>query len=174
MFEQIENDTASTSLAYFTQTGAINAHLQAGTTPGNPELNQKWTEAQGDLDRMSDAASRLNQLMGLVAADASMSTYLLDNIRAAFGLPGGIDADHVALQVLEDEVGRAGVVINRLQSQVTDQASRQNAYVANERFNLTTLAVAILSRLLGGAASQRARRSPGGSTSSAPGRASSR
>jgi hypothetical protein len=143
MFDQIETDTARTSQSYFTQTGVINAHLQAGTTPGNPELNQKWTEAEGDLDRMGDAASRLNQLMGLVAADASMSTFLLDNIRAAFGLPGAVDADHVALQVLEDEVGRTGVVINRLQSQVTDQASRQNAYVANERFNLTTLAVAI-------------------------------
>ncbi len=143
MFNQIEADTAQTSQSYFAQTGTINAHLQAGTTPGNPELSQKWTEAQADLDRMGDAASRLNQLMGLVAGDASMSTYLLDNIRAAFGLPGAIDADHVALQVLEDEVGRAGVVINRLQSQVTDQASRQNAYVSNERFNLTTLAVAI-------------------------------
>lgn len=142
-FQQIQGQNAGSSQAYFTTTGAINARLQAGTTPGNPILTQQWGEAQASLEQMNNEAAQLNQLATQVAGDAALSAYLLDSIRSAFGISGAVEQDHKALAALEDDVNRTGVVIDRLQSDITDQVSRQNAYVANERRNMSTLQVAI-------------------------------
>jgi hypothetical protein len=45
--------------------------------------------------------------------------------------------------VLEDETNRTVVLIDRLLNELSDDISRQTAYVGNERANLTTLALAI-------------------------------
>jgi hypothetical protein len=142
-FQQVQSENAQTAQAYFTTTGAINARLQAGTTPGNPFLTQQWADAQSNLDRMNTEVAQLNQITTQVAGDAALSAYLLDSIRSAFGISGAVEQDHKALAALEDDVNRTAVVIDRLQSDLTDQVSRQNAYVANERRNMSTLQVAI-------------------------------
>ena len=63
-------------------------------------------------------------------------------LRATFGLSGAIDEDHRQLEVLEDDVNRTVVLIDRLLTELSDDIRRQ-AVVATERNDLNTLALAI-------------------------------
>jgi hypothetical protein len=68
---------------------------------------------------------------------------MLESTRAAFSISGALDEDHRALTMVEDDTNRTTVMIDRLLNEVSDDISRQTAYVNSERRNLTTLAVAI-------------------------------
>ncbi len=131
------------SRTYHQIVAAINARLQVGTTPGNPELTAQWTQAQGELDRLDGSIARLNQLTNATGGDASMATYLLDSTRAAYALSGAVDEDHRQLAILEDEINRTVVLIERLLNELSEDLSRQNNYLAGERRNLQLLAVAV-------------------------------
>ena len=85
----------------------------------------------------------MNNLANRVSADAAMSSYLLEATRAAYGLSGAIDEDHRQLAVLEDDVNKTVVLITRLLDELSEDIARQSNYVANERGNLNTLALAI-------------------------------
>ena len=121
----------------------VNARLQVGTTPGNPVLVQQWNEAQAQLDRISADVAAMNNLANKVAADSAMSSYLLESTRAAYGLSGAVDEDHRQLAILEDEVNKTVVLIDRLLNELSDDIRRQTDYVNRERGNIQTLAVAI-------------------------------
>src|SRR3546814_17363652 len=58
-------------------------------------------------------------------------------------LRGAVEEDHRQLAVLEDEVNKTVVVIDRLLNELTDDIARTQNYFANERLNLTPLPVAI-------------------------------
>jgi hypothetical protein len=121
----------------------IRSGLQVGTTPGNPMLVNKWNHAQAQLERVNADIGNMNQLSNRVAADASMASYLLDSTRAAFSLSGAVDEDHRQLAVLEDDVNRTVVLVDRLLTELSDDIRRQSSYVASERSDLNTLALAI-------------------------------
>ena len=72
-------------------------------------------------------------------------------------LGGAVDEDHQQLAVLEDEVNKTVVSIDRLLNELSEDVSRQTAYVGNERANLTTLSLAIKNgELLGPSLANRA------------------
>jgi len=121
----------------------ISARLQVGTTPGNPILVAQWGDAQIKLDDMSSGVARLNTLAGTVAADSTVAAYLLDSVRATYGLAGAVDEDHNQLAILEDEVNRTVVQIDRLLNEVSNDINRQTSYLATERSNLRSLQVGI-------------------------------
>jgi len=122
-----------------------------GTTPGNPILVQQFNRAQGDLDRVSTDIAEMNNLATRVAADSTMSAFLSESARAAFGISGAVDEDHRQLTILEDEVNRTVVLIDRLLKEVADDVRRQTAYVATERGNLNLLSAGIKSGEIYGA-----------------------
>jgi len=72
-----------------------------------------------------------------------MAAFLLESSRATYGLQGAIDEDHRQIAILEDETNRTVVMIDRLLNELSEDISRQTAYVGNERHNLTTLSLAI-------------------------------
>ena len=131
------------SRTYHQIVAAVNARLQVGTTPGNPELVAQWTQAQGELDKLDGSIARMNQLTNATGSDASMATYLLDSTRAAYALSGAVDEDHRQLAILEDEINRTVVLIERLLNELSEDLSRQNNYLSGERRNLQLLAVAV-------------------------------
>lgn len=143
LLQAIRNETAQDSQRYHGTVAAINTRLQVGTTPGNPVLMQQWNSAQGELDRISEDVLKMNRLANEVAASSALSAYVLDSVRAARGLSGAVDEDHRQLRVLEDEVNRTVVLIERLLTELSSDISRQQQYVGNEKSNLNTLAVAI-------------------------------
>ena len=142
-FQGLLNTTTQNSQRYHAIIAAISARLQIGTTPGNPVLNSQWQSAQGELDRVFQDTSRLNELSNRVAANSALANYLVEATRAAFGIQGAVDEDHRQLSVLEDDVGRTVVSIDRLLSEVNETIARQNNYATAERRNLTALALAI-------------------------------
>ena len=139
----IRRETGTHSLAYHSAIASINSRLQVGTTPGNPYMVNQWNVAQSGLSNIDRDVSQMNSLANSVAGTSTMSAYLLETTRAAYGLSGAIEADHRQLAILEDEVNRTVVLIDRLLNELSEDINRQTAYVAAERSNLTTLSLAI-------------------------------
>ncbi len=165
--EGIRSQTVANVSTYHGMVGGIKSRLQVGTTPGNPQLMSQWQSSQEQLNRIEGDVTSMNQLAAQVAADSAMSSYLLDSVRAAFGLTGAIDDDHRRLRGLEDQVNQTTVTIERLLGDLNNDIGRQQQFVANERKNLMELAGDINSGQLYG--SQKAAASGPQMASAAPG-----
>ncbi|MBT3358199.1 MAG: hypothetical protein HN403_01065 [Rhodospirillales bacterium] len=151
VLQQLRAKIVQDSQRYHTTVGAINARLQVGTTPGNPILVQQFNSSQADLDRLAADIAEMNGLATNVAGSSTMSAYLSESARAAFGISGAVDEDHRQLTILEDEVNRTVVLIDRLLKEVADDVRRQTNYVATERSNLNLLSAGIKSGEIYGA-----------------------
>jgi hypothetical protein len=128
---------------YYGLVASISSRLQIGTTPGNPQLVAQWTQAQGALSRLNDDITRLNTIANSAASDSALAAYILESVRAAYGLQGAVDEDHRQLNTLENDCNRTVVLIDRLLNDLSEDISRQTSYVGNERRNLTVLSLAI-------------------------------
>lgn len=143
--QQLRGQIVQDSETYHGTIAAIQARLQVGTTPGNPVLVQQWNEAQNELERINGDVLRMNQLSTDVAASSTMASFLLNSVRDARTLSGGVDEDFRQLSGLEDETNTLSVSIERLLGDLATDTQRQQAYVSNERGNLNLLAVSIRS-----------------------------
>ena len=141
--QELRARTVADSQRYHGTISAINARLQVGTTPGNPILVEQFNQALGNLDRINADIDEMNRLTTLIAADSSLAAFLAENTRAAFGLSGAVDEDHRRLAIIEDEVNRTVVLIERLLSEISEDIRRQTNYVSTERANLNTLSVSV-------------------------------
>ena len=155
--QKIRGETVSNAQRYHSSVATINSRLQVGTTPGNPILVQQWNTAQQQLDSISSDVAKMNTLANQVASDSSTAAYLLETTRATYGLSGAVDEDHRQLSVLEDDVNRSVVLVDRLLNELNDDVTRQMNYLANERRNLSTMSLAIKNgELLGSSLANRA------------------
>jgi hypothetical protein len=146
--DQLQEQRAATghnAEAFHGIIAAIQARLQVGTTPGNPILNRQWGEAQSGLNRIDNGIVRLRELSNRVSTDGALASFLLDSVRSTYGLSGAVEEDHRQLAILEDEVNRTQVLIDRLLSEIESDIERQSTYVARERRNMQTLSLAIKS-----------------------------
>jgi hypothetical protein len=141
--QQIRQGMAQDAATYYSLVGTINSRLQVGTTPGNPELMAQWNQSQAVLDRMANDVAKLSNLSNQAAADSSVATYLLDSVKAVYGLQGAVDEDHRQLGLIENEVNRTLVPIDQLSNAISDDINRQSNYVSNERWNLVTLSLSV-------------------------------
>lgn len=141
--ENLRVQTSAHAQAYHTTKGGIEARLQVGTTPGNPELVQSWNQAQAQLDEIARDINSMSALSTSIASNAASANYLLDTAQATFGLSGAVDQDHRALEQLQVDTNQTIVQINRLLNELRQDTARQTTYLANERANLTTLSNAI-------------------------------
>ena len=142
-FAILRSGGAAGSVQYHSTVAAITARLQNGTTRGNPILLRQWEEANAALNEVGTTLDRLNSLQTAVDADASLASYLLESIQAAFELSGAVDEDHDQLKMLRDEVSRLVVQLDYLRNQTTNDIERQTAYLNTERSSLQALAFAI-------------------------------
>ena len=101
--QAIRSMTVQHSQNYHGTIAAINARLQVGTTPGNPTMVNQWNVAQASLAQVENDIAQMNSLANGVAGTSTLSAYLLETTRAAYGLSGAIDSDHRQLAILEDE-----------------------------------------------------------------------
>jgi len=141
--QNVRNTVQGNTQLYHSLVASISTRLQIGTTPGNPELVNQWNQAQGQLERLSSNVAELNNLSNSVAASATLSGYLLDSVKAAYGLSGAVDEDHRQLGILENDTNRTVVLIDRLLGELSKDISRQSNYLNNEQANLRTLSLAI-------------------------------
>ncbi len=149
--QHVRAKTVQDSQRYHAAVSAINARLQVGTTPGNPILVDQFNQALSDLKKIGDDIGDMNVLTTRVTADSTLAAFLAENTRAAFRLSGAVDDDHQQLAILEDEVNRTVVLIDRLLKELSEDVQRQTNYVATERSNLNTLSSSIKSGEIMGA-----------------------
>lgn len=141
--KELQSKAEKTSQEYYGTTANINARLQGGTTPGNPILVEQSQIAQQKLESIANDISTLTVLSNDISSNASVASYLLEAVRATYGLSGAVDEDHVALTKLEDEVNRLVVQIDRQLTDVNNDINRRTSYLSTERRNLQTLTLAI-------------------------------
>jgi hypothetical protein len=139
----LEQQSQQQAAEYYASVATISTQLQSGTTPGNPRLVSKLGVARSNLERLSGNIASLNDLAMDISNVASMTSYIMEATRAAYGLSGAIEEDHVRLAQLEDAINNTMVVIDRLLNNVNDDISRTTAYIGSERNNLRTLSMAI-------------------------------
>lgn len=141
--QDLRSRMVQTSQRYHGTVAAVNTRLQVGTTPGNPILVQQYNAAQAELDRLASDIAQMNTLAASVAEDATMAGFLAESSHAAMSISGAVDEDHRQLAILQDEVDRTVVLIDRLNNEVAEDTRRQTAYVATERGNLNLLSAGI-------------------------------
>ncbi len=141
--QKMRLDLINNSQRFHGTIAAVNARLQVGTTPGNPILVQQFKSAQSDLDRLTTDIATINRLAGRIGNTSTMSSFLSESAQAAFSVSGAIDEDHRQLAILEDEVNRTDVLIDRLLTEVTNDVRRQTNYVSTERSNLNLVSAGI-------------------------------
>ena len=151
LLQELRAKIVQDSQRYHGTVAAINARLQVGTTPGNPILVQQLNGAQAELARINANVGEMNKLATGVGSDSTMSAYLAETARSTFAISGAVDEDHRQLAILEDEVNRTAVLIERLLKEVSDDVRRQTAYVATERGNLNLLTAGVKSGEIYGA-----------------------
>ena len=131
------------SQKYHGTIAAVKSRLQVGTTRGNPVLVQQFNTAQQDLNRLSEDIAALNTLETGVASDSTLASFLTESVRAAYKVSGAVDEDHRQLAVLEDEVDRTVVLIDRLNREVTEDVRRQSTWIGAEQRNLVQISAGI-------------------------------
>ncbi len=141
--QETQASTSQNAERYHSIVAGINTRLQVGTTSGNPVLTSQLGEAQSQLARIDSDLAQLTELAGRVSTDSALAGYLLEAVRAAYNLSGAVDEDHRQLAILEDEVNRTVILIDRLLSEINTDVNRQTGYLGNERRNLNTLALAV-------------------------------
>jgi len=141
--QRLRRQTISAASGYHDRVANINARLQVGTTPGNPELVSMWNDAQMDLARVDSVVNEMDQLANQAASTSALAAFLLDSVEAAYSLSGAIEKDHEHLAILEDGTNRTVVLIDRLLNELSEDIARQNSYLSRERSNLSTLSLAI-------------------------------
>lgn len=173
--QQLRGETVQAAEQYQGLVAQINARLQVGTTPGNPILQAQWNQANAALDNFGAGIGRMSEVSNQVAADASTAAFLLESVRAAYSLSGAVEEDHKRLAQVEDQVNRQVVTIDRLLNDLSDDISRQSAYMSRERNNMTALSVAIKNgELFGAGLANRAFSPAPASTGAAPARGARR
>ena len=141
---------SSEASTYSNLVSSITARLQAGTTPGNPELVSQWNDAQARLDAITMNVGQLNSLASQVTTQASVAGFLVDSVRATFSVGGAVDEDHRNLRSIEAETNRSIQDVDRLIGDLNSEIARQNSFLARERGNLVSLSFSINMGRLGG------------------------
>lgn len=153
---ELEKANQAEAADYYASTATISTQLQSGTTPGNPRLLQKLANAQDSLDKLAGNVNDMNELAIEITKTGSVASYLLEGTRSAYGLTGAVEEDHVQLAQLEDSINNTTIIIDRLQNNINDDITRSSAYLATERNNLRTMALAVADgNLLGKSLSSR-------------------
>ncbi len=143
--QKLRGQLVANSRRYHGTIAAVNARLQVGTTPGNPILVQQFKSAQADLSRVAQDVTGMNELANSIGSSSTMSAFLSESAKSAFAISGAIDEDHRQLAILEDEVNRTDVLIDRLLTEVSGDVRRQTNYVTTEQANLNLMSAGIKS-----------------------------
>ncbi|MGH1399013.1 MAG: hypothetical protein ACRBCT_07355, partial [Alphaproteobacteria bacterium] len=111
--EGVQADHDARIADYYANVASINTQLQSGTTPGNPRLVAKLSQAESQVEALNNNLGDLSTLSLEVSEIASQASYLLESSHAAFGLSGAIEEDHIRLAKLEDTTHNTAVLIER-------------------------------------------------------------
>lgn len=140
---QLQANSEQMAAEYYGYVASIQSRLQGGSTPGNPILVENLQKAQKKLDKLAQDVGELNKLANDISSNASVASFLLESVRATYNLSGAIEEDHEKLTDLEDDLNHLIVKIDRQLNELSDDVNRRASYLATERRNIQTLALAV-------------------------------
>ncbi|MBE6452178.1 MAG: hypothetical protein E7012_01650 [Alphaproteobacteria bacterium] len=141
--QEVRSSVVNNALQYHKAIGMIEAKLQVGTTPGNPQMFGMLEGAQNNIQVMNANANTLSQLAAKVAADSANTDYLVNAIRSAYSISGAVDEDHRQLHILENEASQTSILMNSLLNEVNSDISRQKQYINTASDTIVYLSSAI-------------------------------
>ncbi len=97
---KINQSIAEADSEYNAVINTIEAKLQAGTTPSNPDLVAALNKAQKNLGTLEEGTQKLASVASEVAAQQEKSTALKSTVNATYAIPGAYDADHADLNII--------------------------------------------------------------------------
>ncbi|TWT15711.1 hypothetical protein [Reyranella sp. CPCC 100927] len=133
--DALRRSTASETEGYSIAIAAINGRLQAGTTPANRDLVERWNAAQGHLDTIT---ANLGQLDALAAQVRQQVTTV-----AAVPVATRPAPDRRAARTSESEADRTRQELRRLAGEIDGEIARQSTFLMTERPTLAALGYAV-------------------------------
>lgn len=135
--EKINSNISNNSALYQKTISAVESKLQAGTTPGNPNMYAMLQQAQGNVQSMFANANALENLSTKTANILTSVNYLENSIAAAFNISGAVDEDHKQLRELQNETMTVAQKAAALNESVSNAANfqQQSAIQASQEIN---------------------------------------
>jgi hypothetical protein len=128
---------------YRMQVSQINARLQAGTTPNNPELLDMWKVSRTKLESINDVAFDLKRYAQDVESDLQMVNYFVSSIKDLYLVGGATESQHATLKTLEAQVKDMEAGIKMMVKTAEAESQREQAYVESQKNSLADLALNI-------------------------------
>lgn len=153
-FDDIKKDIVKAAGQYQTIVADVRAQLQVGTTPGNPVLLSRLSNAEDALSNLSAKTNILRDFDSELSRDISQAHYLAQMVQNALALQGASQSDHDTLQTMGLEVNRVGQHLTGLQSDVRALAEYQLAQNSSLHNDLARLASTVRNGQLTVAAAQ--------------------
>ncbi|MBY0292894.1 MAG: hypothetical protein K2W92_06380 [Alphaproteobacteria bacterium] len=121
----------------------IEAKLQLGTTPSNPQLVALEDKALQRLDQIEGMIAHMDELAIGFFADSQQVETLSFQIEDALHLPGAVDEDHAHLFVMSEELKKVSLAITQVRTILIANATRQKEWLSSERIRFATLSSSI-------------------------------
>ncbi len=135
--EKINANISNNASLYQKTISAVETKLQAGTTPGNPNMYAMLQQAQGNVQTMFANANALENLSNKTANILTSVNYLENSIAAAFSISGAVDEDHKQLRELQNDAMTTAQKAAALNENVAAAANfqQQSAIQASQEIN---------------------------------------
>lgn len=135
--EKINANISNNASLYQKTVSAVETKLQAGTTPGNPNMYAMLQQAQGNVQTMFANANALENLSNKTANILTSVNYLENSIAAAFSISGAVDEDHKQLRELQNDAMTTAQKAAALNESVAAAANfqQQSAIQASQEIN---------------------------------------
>jgi len=135
--EKINANISNNASLYQKTISAVETKLQAGTTPGNPNMYAMLQQAQGNVQTMFANANALENLSNKTADILTSVNYLENSIAAAFSISGAVDEDHKQLRELQNDAMTTAQKAAALNESVSAAANfqQQSAIQASQEVN---------------------------------------
>lgn len=131
---QINQSIAEADSEYNAVINTIEAKLQTGTTPSNPDLVAALNKAQENLGTLEDGTQKLAGVASEVAAQQEKLTALKSTVNATYAIPGAYDVDHADLNIiaaaLEQQENTNADLMSAVKSNIADEQAKSRQFRA--------------------------------------------
>lgn len=129
--------------SYHRLVGEIEAKLQLGTTPANPNLIKLRDRASAELTQISSVVEVMGDYVNNFNATLQEANSLGVEINQTLLMPGALDEDHAHLLKMSEELDSFKTTIHQSLNILTGNAQRQKQWLVSERENFALLSSAI-------------------------------
>ncbi len=123
---KINQSIAEADTEYNAVINTIEAKLQAGTTPSNPDLVSALNKAQKNLGTLESGTQELASVASEVAAQQEKLSALKSTVSATYAIPGAYDVDHADLNIIS-------AALNQQENTNADLMAAVKADIADEQ-----------------------------------------